>query len=183
MKLCIDAGHGNANKAAGKYDPGACAGGVAEADVTLAWALSGKWVLTQGGVLAWLTRDDDRDPDPVSTRADRAEASGCTHFLSLHANAGPAQASGVETFYRDEADLRFARLVHVAMLAATGLRDRGIRNERETEVGRLAVMGFDGPCALVEIGYLTNKMDRQVMQTRDVRIAFWRALIPELRRL
>lgn len=32
MKLAIDPGHGNANKAAGQYDPGACAGGVAEAD-------------------------------------------------------------------------------------------------------------------------------------------------------
>ncbi len=181
MKLAIDPGHGNANKAAGQYDPGACAGGVAEADVTLAWALTGKWVLGRAGVLVWLTRDDDKDPDPVSTRDDRAESARCTHFLSLHANAGPVRVTGVETFYRDEADLRFARRVHVAMLAATGLPDRGIRNERETQVGRLAVMGFDGPCALVEIGYLTNKRDRQVMLSRDVRLAFWQALAPALK--
>lgn len=184
MKLAIDPGHGMGNRGAGKgYDPGAQAGGISEADVTLSWALTLRWILGKAGIDLWLTRDDDSDEDPVATRAARAQAVRCTHFLSIHANAGPETASGVETFYRDSADRTWAGPLHVATVEATRLSDRGVHPETQTAVGRLAVMGFNGPCALVELGYLTNPGDRRVLQLRERRIAWAAGVLEVLRAL
>lgn len=182
LRLCLDPGHGCSNRRAGAYDPGAVAGGIAEADVVLQWALTLKWVAAQEfRVSLWLTRDDDRDPDPVGTRDDRAEAARCTHFLSLHCNAGGG--SGVETYYRDASDREFARLVHRAALRATGLPDRRLRTEDQSQHARLAVLDFDGPACLVEIGFLDNGTDRARLLDRSVRIAFARELLRGLDRL
>lgn len=181
MKICLDAGHGWENKAAGKFDPGACAGGHKEADITLAWATTANYLLSRAGFDTWMTRTGDHDSCPVSSRDNRATRAGCTHFLSFHCNAGSILASGVETFYRDGADLKWAEIVHAAALAATGLRDRGVRHERETAVKSLAVMAFPGPCALLEIGFLTRKSDRLVIIERDTRIRFAQELIARLR--
>jgi N-acetylmuramoyl-L-alanine amidase len=181
-RLALDPGHGNKNLGMGAgYDPGASSGGIHEADLNLAWALTLNWVLTQGGIDVWLTRDDDADPDPVATRDDRAEAAGCTHFLSIHCNAGPPQATGIETFYRDARDREWAALVHSCALQGLGLKSRGLRGEGESQHKRLAVFDFDGPCALVELGYLTNAADRARLQSRDRRIAFAQALLRALK--
>jgi len=183
MKLALDPGHGFSNKTSGSYDCGACAGGIQEADLALQWALTLKWALVQAGIACWLSRADDRDAAPVGNRDERARAAGCTHFLSIHANAGSILTSGVETFFRDGEDQKFACIVHAACLRATGLRDRGVRNERETAVHRLAVMDFRGPCALVEVGYLTCPRDRRIIAARETRVRFAAELAKRLRAL
>jgi N-acetylmuramoyl-L-alanine amidase len=47
LRLCIDPGHGYSNAEPGRYDTGAVAGGVEEADLVLMWARTGEWVLGQ----------------------------------------------------------------------------------------------------------------------------------------
>ncbi len=182
MRICIDAGHGYANRRAGSYDPGATAAGLAEADITLQWALTLKWVLARAGVPVWLTRDDDRDPAPVATRDDRAEQARCTHLLSIHCNAGGnGKRSGVETFFRDETDRRWAAVVHEAAVRGIGLPDRGVRPEAATAVGRLAVFDFAGPACLVELGYIDSAADRRALTSRARRIAFAEDLAEAIR--
>ena len=180
MKLCIDPGHGYANRRAGVYDSGAVAAGVAEADIVLQIALTGKWLCSQRGIECWLTRDDDRDPTPVGSRDDRAEQAGCTHFLSLHMNAATGTATGTETFYRDSADKAWARKIQSSALAAWGLRDRGLKTEADSQHNRLAVFDFDGPAALLEVGFIDNSLDRGRAQDRDRRIAFCSGLLDNL---
>jgi N-acetylmuramoyl-L-alanine amidase len=171
IKVCIDPGHGMSNKKSGAYDPGAMHGGLEEADVALQIALTLKWALEKAGIATLLTRTNDRGDDPVATRDNRATAAGCTHFLSIHLNSGASGVSGVETFYRDSADREFAMKVHVAAVAASGLPNRGLRPESMTFVQHLAVMDFKGPCALVEVGYLSNPKDRSVVTSRNYRLA------------
>lgn len=181
MKIGLDIGHGNSNRKSGVYDPGACAGGVAEADIALAWGLTCKHVLTQAGFDVWMSRDDDRDPNPISTRDERAERAGCDILISFHCNAGGSAASGTESFYRDAADKALAEKVNRACLVAMGGKNRGVKHESKTQHPRLAVMGFDGACALLEIGFVTNSADRRKMLSRDTRIAFANALVAELK--
>lgn len=166
-----------ANRKSGVYDPGAASGGVSEADQSLLWGLTLKHVLSSAGIEVWMTRTDDRKAASLRDRASKAETEGCTHFLSIHFNAGHVLASGVETFYRDAIDLKFAKLVQSAALKATGLKDRGVKHERETAVGSLSIMGFNGPCALVEPGFITSPKDRKVIQSRDVRVKFANELL------
>lgn len=171
------------NAREGRYDPGASAGGVTEADIALQFALTLKWRLAEAGIPFWLTRDDDRDHTPVGSRDDRARENGCTHFLSLHMNAGSPLANGTETFYRDVADSRFAQVIHPAAVIALGLRDRGIKHESLTARKRLAVLNFPGPAILVELGFITNRGDRWRCLQRDARIAFADALAVQLGRM
>lgn len=176
MRIAIDPGHGFANRRPGLYDPGACAGNVCEADIVLAWALSGKWILNQYGIATWLTRDDDSDPTPVSTRDDRAEQAGCNRLLSLHCNSAGSAASGTETYFRDAADRSWANLCQNAALSALGLRNRGLKTESQSQHSRLAVFDFNGPACLVELGFISNPSDRRRMLDRDCRIRFWTAV-------
>lgn len=178
MKIAIDPGHGNSNRSEGRYDPGAVAAGVEEADVALQWALTGKWILEREfGLSVWLTRDDDSDPAPVGQRDDRAEAAGCSHFVSLHCNAADTSAAtGTETFWRDAADKPFAQAVQDAAVAAMGRADRGLKKESQSQHSRLAVLDFGGPSCLLEIGFVTNAIDRARMLERERRVSFWRAV-------
>jgi N-acetylmuramoyl-L-alanine amidase len=181
VKLCIDPGHGNKNRGNG-YDPGATVGHFAEADIVLHVALTGQWIAkTEYGISTFLTRDDDSDPTPVGSRDDKAEAAGCTHFLSLHCNAATGDATGTETFYRDARDKAFAQQVQASAVAAWGLKSRGLKTEADSQHNRLAVFDFDGPAALLEIGFIDNETDRPRMLSRDRRIAFWRSILTTLK--
>lgn len=181
MKLCIDPGHGMGNRRSGAYDPGATRSPFAEADIVLQWALTGKWVLSRAGIAVFLTRDADADPTPVSTRDDRAEAAGCTHFLSLHVNdADTDTATGTETYYRDMVDRPFALLVQNLAVRTMGRRDRGVKIESASQHNRLAVFDFDGPAALLELGFIGNASDRTAMLLRDNRVRFWESLADAL---
>jgi N-acetylmuramoyl-L-alanine amidase len=182
IKLCIDAGHGYANRRPGVYDPGAVAGSVTEADIALAWAITGQWMARRLGIETYLTRDDDSDPSPVGQRDDRAEASDCTHFISLHCNCATGNATGTETFYRSEADKALAKIAQGAALQALGLADRGLKSESASQHSRLAIFDFDGAACLLEIGFIDRKSDRDKMLLRENRIAFWEKLLGDLTR-
>lgn len=182
MKICLDAGHGFENRVQNRYDPGRVAEGVAEADIVLQWALTGKWVLTQLGIATFLTRDDDSDSVPVASRDNRATAAGCTHFLSLHCNGFSNRAvSGTETFYRGSEDLAWAQLVHKCGLKTLNLYNRGLKTEDQSQQPRLAVLDFVGPGCLLELGFITHTVDRSRMQSRERRIMFWQTLGQEVK--
>jgi N-acetylmuramoyl-L-alanine amidase len=180
MKIALDPGHGHSNKILGAYDPGAVAFGVNEAEIVLAWALTGKWLLEQNRIQVWLSRDDDRDITPVATRAQRAMDAGCTHFISLHCNAGTLLATGTETYYRDTADQQLALIVQDAAVRAVARRDRGVKTESQSQHARLAVLDFRGPACLLETGFITNPWDRARVTNRNVRIAFWKNFIRQM---
>jgi N-acetylmuramoyl-L-alanine amidase len=181
MKLAIDPGHGMSNKRDDVFDSGAVAAGVRECDIALEWALTGKYILPQYGINHFLTRDDNLDEVPVGRRDDMAAAAHCTHFLSIHCNAADGKATGVEVYYRDSSDRAFAQLVLDSLVEATGLKSRGLKRESESQHSRLAVLDFNPPACLAEIGFLDNPHDRSVIRDREVRLKFWAGLCRRLR--
>ncbi len=185
MKICIDPGHGNGNQNGG-YDPGAISAGETEAEIALTWALTGQWMCGQFGVPVFLTRTDDRALDPLETRAIRAKNAGATHFISIHCNAGPLLARGTEAFYRNQQGYTLARYAYQAATINLKLPGRGIKNENQiisdsNRGTRLAVLNFEGPATLLELGFITNPLDRKALKNRDNRVGFWRDLISMLR--
>lgn len=181
MNVCIDPGHGFANRRPGVYDSGAVGFGLCEADVVLALGLSLRWVLRQAGHFVFMTRDDDSDPDPVGTRDDRAEEAHCDVFVSLHCNSADVQnASGTETYYRDAADKVLAARVHAAAVESLGTHDRGLKTEDASQHSRLAILDFDGPACLLELGFLSNAADnarmKRILTSRDWRLSIAIAL-------
>lgn len=169
MKFAIDPGHGMSNASPGTYDPGAVAnvGGTTfqEADIALRYGLALRDKLRAKGHEVFMTRDDATDVAPVTQRAGNAEAAGCDVFLSLHLNSfDSSAANGVEVLYRDDADIAYAAAMRKAVLDASGLKRRD--NKKRTE---LAVLKFDGPAVLIELGFITNDQDRKTLLNPQVR--------------
>jgi N-acetylmuramoyl-L-alanine amidase len=169
MKVAVDPGHGMSNATSGVFDPGAMAqaGGETfrEADFTLRYGLSLKDVLRSRGIEVFMTRDDHEDPAPVGQRAGNAERAGCDVFVSLHMNSADApSANGLEVLFRDGADAAFAKDMHDELVAVTGLRPRGTPQRNN-----LAVLRFNGPAILIELGFISNVRDRTELLNPETR--------------
>lgn len=187
MKIAIDAGHGMGNRSPGVYDPGAVGNGYQEAYIALTWALTGRWVLGRAGIEAFLTRPDAETNTPLSNRVRRALSVGCTHYISLHCNAaGTPVPGGLEVYYRGKEDYPLALEVERCLLRATytpetgGMHSRGLKLEGQSQHNRLAVLDFPGPACLLELGFISNPDDVQILVSRQARIAFWEHLVDAL---
>jgi N-acetylmuramoyl-L-alanine amidase len=182
MKIALDAGHGMSNAKPGVFDTGAdIPGPLDEAGIALQWVLTLKHALTEAGIDVHLIRTGTTDPSPVGSRAREAQEAGCTHFLSVHCDSTPG-ATGTTTIYRPgSGDLAWAKLVHGCAVGALGLRDRGVKDESATKRKRLAVLSFDGPACLVELGFIDTPGDLARMVDRERRIDFARRLVERIR--
>lgn len=177
--VVIDPGHGG-------QDQGACVAGVAEAEVALDIATRVEGRLAATGVVAVLTRGTMSGPD-IAARAALAEEVRADLVLSLHCDrhASPVP-SGVASFYWGDARIgsrsavgaRLAQLVQSEVVARTGLTD--LRTHASTiDMVRLTRM----PAVQVEIGYLTNPLDRDLLSRAEFRDAVAEALVIAVQRL
>ncbi len=160
MKLAIDPGHGMSNRQRGVYDPGGehVEAGFAfhEAEIALRYAIVLRDAVRARGGDVFLTREDARDHAPVAERAGNARLVGADAFLSLHVNTvEDERANGLEVLYRSDASRPLAQALQTALVAVSGLRNRGIKPR-----GDLAVLRFPGPAVVVELGFLGNDGDR-----------------------
>ncbi len=182
MKIAIDPGHGLGNRKREVYDPGACKTHdekCQEADFTLAYALALNYFCKQAGIPRFLTRVSKDHRCPVGQRRLLARNDGCTHFLSFHVNAARDFARGTETLYRDpHKDLPFAQDIQEAVRGALGFRDRGIKERRD-----LAVLKFDGPAALVELGFINNYEEITSLARRETRVLVATAIVRVLEKI
>jgi N-acetylmuramoyl-L-alanine amidase len=153
LLIVLDAGHGG-------RDPGAVYGGVHEADINLA-------VLER---IAPLIEADERLDVRLTRTLDTAVAledriavandAEAALYLSIQSNASAhPDASGVETLVSNRAPLdpslqRLAEVLQNAVVAATGARDRGVRSQD------LYLHRAQMPAALIEIGFLSNDVER-----------------------
>lgn len=164
--ICLDPGHGLANRRPGVYDPGATVTRgtltITEAGVVMAWADELRAHLMARGLHVVRTRVDDSDPCPVGGRARIARHYQADVMISLHCNAADARASGTETFFRGKENAPLAARLNDAVRLALGTKDRGIKTEAQSQHQTLAVMSFQ-PCFLIELGFLDHDSDREKM--------------------
>jgi N-acetylmuramoyl-L-alanine amidase len=162
MKICVDPGHGMSNRSPGVFDPGCThtEGGFRfrEADIVLKYGLTLKDVLRARQIDVFMTRDDDTDHAPVARRARNAKDAGCDKFVSIHVNdVEDERAHGLEVLFNDNANRPLATKMQSALIRATRLRDRGVKQRPD-----LAVLQFRGPAVLIELGFIANDGDRTV---------------------
>ena len=176
--ICVDPGHGMSNSKNNVYDPGAVhtEAGVLyhEATIALRYGLTLKDILRARGVPVFMTRDDETDDAPVGQRATNARNAGCSIYISLHLNSsadGSDGPNGVEVLYRDDADSPLARRLRDAVLQASGLEKRS--NKKRPD---LAVLKFQGPAALIELGFIRNDKDRNTLLNPQKRLAICDAI-------
>ena len=158
-KVVIDPGHGGP-------DPGAVGiGGLRETDVVLDVSLQVSDLLSAKGVKVLMTRKNEIDLDlpPRVAKANRYKANA---FVSIHANASRGKrrdVNGLETFYyTGYRGLSLAKNIHKEIVKVSyGSPDRGVRRSRFFVIRRT-----DMPAALVEIGFVTGRIDARKLKQK-----------------
>jgi N-acetylmuramoyl-L-alanine amidase len=156
MRICIDPGH------SGPVEPGACAGGVTEADVNLQVAKTLAKMLEKAGHKVKLTREDDVEDQELSWRAEEAWSFRADIFICIHCNADAGTAAhGTEVYYYTTSDNghALARCIQAEVVKNCRTEDRGVKtNDRWT-----VLTDTYCPAVLVELAFLTNDKDRELL--------------------
>jgi len=157
FSVVIDPGHGGP-------DPGAIGiGGIRETDVVLEVSKIVKKLLSEKGVKVRLTRKNEIDLD-LPPRVYFANNLNADIFVSIHANASRGRRrdiNGLETFYyKGWRGRSLAKRIQKNILKVSpGSPDRGVKQ------GRFYVIkNTDMPAVLVEIGFLTGRLDARRLE-------------------
>jgi len=155
--VVIDPGHGGP-------DPGAIGiGGIRETDVVLDVSKMVKKLLLEKGVKVKLTRSNEIDLD-LPPRVYFANRSDADIFVSIHANASRGKRrdiNGLETFYYRGWRGRFLakRIQKQILKVSPGSPDRGVKQGRFYVIKNTRM-----PAVLVEIGFLTGRLDARRLE-------------------
>ncbi len=167
FSVVIDPGHGG-------DDPGAIGiGGIRETDVVLEVSKIVQKLLSDKGVIVMLTRKNEIDLD-LPPRVSFANNTDADIFVSIHANASRGKRrdiNGLETFYyRGGRGRLLAKKIQKQILTVSpGSPDRGVKQGRYYVIKNTRM-----PAVLVEIGFLTGRLDaRRLKKTAHrKRLAF-----------
>jgi len=157
IEVVIDPGHGGP-------DPGAIGiGGIRETDVVLEVSKIIKNLLSEKGVKVRLTRTNEVDLD-LPPRVSFANNTDADIFVSIHANASRGKRRdiyGLETFYYRGWRGRFlAKRIQIQILRVSpGSPDRGVKQGRFYVIKNTRM-----PAVLVEIGFLTGRLDARRLE-------------------
>ena len=155
--VIIDPGHGGP-------DPGAIGiGGIRETDVVLQVSKIVKNLLSEKGVKVKLTRNNEVNLD-LPPRVSFANNMGADIFVSIHANASRGKRkdiNGLETFYYRgwRGRLLAKRIQKQILRVSPGSPDRGVKQGRFYVIKNTKM-----PAVLVEIGFLTGRLDARRLE-------------------
>lgn len=103
--------------------------------------------------------------ESLRIRVNEANRWGADYFISIHANASDFQsANGVEAYAYSTRSKGFAlgQKIVEQLSGVTGLRNRGMKTNPSLYVLRRTAM----PAVLVEIGFITNAYEANLMNTK-----------------
>jgi N-acetylmuramoyl-L-alanine amidase len=154
--IVLDAGHGG-------NDPGAVRGDVQEKEVTMAITAKLKKVLEGKGARIVMTRSDDT----FVSLEDRAKITNTVMpnlFLSVHINSLESTSNiyGIETYFQTDQSRPLANRVHQSLVSGLSAPDRNVRKARFYVINHTPV-----PAILAEVGYITNKAERDRLISSD----------------
>ncbi len=155
--IVIDPGHGGP-------DPGAIGvGGLRETEVVLDVSKRVKKLLSEKGVKVRLTRKNEVDLD-LPSRVSIANRTDADIFVSIHANASRGKRrdiNGLETFYYTgwRGRLLAKKIQEQILKVSPGSPDRGVRQGKYFVIKNTRM-----PAVLVEIGFLTGRLDARRLE-------------------
>jgi len=155
--VVIDPGHGGP-------DPGAIGiGGIRESNVVLDVSRIVEKILSEKGVQVLLTRNNEVDLD-LPPRVSFANKTDADIFVSIHANASRGKRrdiNGLETFYYRgwRGRLLAKRIQRQILRVSPGSPDRGVKQGRFYVIKNTRM-----PAVLVEIGFLTGRLDARRLE-------------------
>lgn len=156
--IALDAGHGG-------NDGGTFSGDILEKDITLAVTEYMKELLEQRGAAVIMTRTTDEYVG-LDERANMANQSAAELFVSIHCNSYEDDTSikGLECYYqKDSAEgKKLAENIVGALEAKGNVDSRGAKPENYYVLKHTGI-----PAVLIELGYLSNRSERQQLVSRE----------------
>jgi len=176
VKVALDAGHG---ALLGHARTGAVGNGLVEDDVNPDMCIRIGHYLRKLGAQTLYTRPGV-GLVAIPIRARIARNAGCDMLLSIHCNAGPPSAHGAEVLVVEK-DTRSSRVAEKILqaLIACGIASRGVKWDSQSAHRRLGILRgtyVRMPAALLELGFLTNKADAELLKDRHFRDKAARAI-------
>lgn len=162
--VVIDAGHGGS-------DPGAMRNNVLEKKITLEIAQLVEKNLQAQGATVYMTRKDDTFVS-LSDRVTISNEKKPDLFVSIHINASENETvNGIETHYYKDDSLDFAKQIHKSIMSKIDEKNRGVIKSRF-----YVVRHTTAPSVLLELGFISNEQERELMQTKKRQEAFAEAI-------
>ena len=172
--IVVDPGHGGS-------DPGAVgASGIQEKVINLAVAQRLVALLEEAGAEVIMTRKGDQSVTNLQ-RVEIANQAKGDIYISIHANAyANNESNGTETHYCSEnsyssASRYLAHQLQSELVSALNLRDRGVKQN-----SYYILKNTKMPAALVEMAFLTNPEEEEILKSAEMQtkaaLALYRGL-------
>lgn len=111
---------------------------------------------------SFVTKDDDRDTLSQVIAKIKPNISSTDGILDIHYNAGGAAANGIECIVSDNAStksIKVATEINDIISKVTGLKNRGVKREKDTPRKKLGILNLKGWAVILEVGFITNQGD------------------------
>ena len=165
--IVIDPGHGGSDT--GAIGPQ----NVMEKNVTLAIGKELRNLLTSGGASVIMTRISDNDvahagaagagdKEELAARVAIANKANADLFVSIHADAFSALASGTTTYTYGKKDDNVASLVQANLVAQLKLYDRGVQQS-----DYYVLKNTQMPAILTEAAFISNHKEEKLLANRS----------------
>ncbi|MCW6661159.1 N-acetylmuramoyl-L-alanine amidase [Aerococcaceae bacterium NML201209] len=165
--IVLDAGHGGEDGGAVHEEPY-----TEEKQVALSTTLLIKEALEAKGATVILTRADDSTV-PLEDRVALSEAQQADAFISVHYDrALQDDWSGTTTYYYHEADTLLANSVNHEIAKLSKMHNNGVLFGNY-----LVLRENDRPSVLLELGYMSNLQDIEVLRTEDYQRSVAKAIV------
>lgn len=170
MKICLDYGHNDSG-----WDSGANYNNYREQDITFNIGKLLKIELERNGIEIVETRankGDNLGSDVNSSLKARVEAANNTdadYFISLHCNSSTdSLAHGTETYVVAKGGRaeQLATSVNTAISSLLGTYNRGVKS-----ANYYVIKNTKAPAILIEMGFLSNNEDRQLLLNSQSKFA------------
>lgn len=92
-------------------------------------------------------------------------------IYDIHWNSASSNtATGVEAFVADGASTKSHKIAQGfidVVESITGLKNRGVKTESQSARGRLGILHTKSPATIIEMGFINNKSDRDIIKKWD----------------
>jgi len=157
--IFVSAGHHNA-------DPGAVGNGYREADLTKRLRNIIVANLKARGLQEGKDFIQDDDRETLSEYLKRIQTGDGSVVFEVHFDAGPPTANGCTMIIPNRSwtkeyviEQQFGFELAKLTSSILGVKNRGVKDETQSHVGKLALMREHGINGLLEVGFITNKSD------------------------
>lgn len=193
IHVIIDNGHGGDDQ--GKVG---CFN-IKEKDINLCVGMKVADLLKKKGYVVSMTRVTDRFVS-LEERTGLANQSRADLFVSIHSNGAPSSsAAGIETFcsqqnlfkrgfsknldemlmsgikkieeYRYKKSYELADCLHLKTLMSARVKNEKVPDRKVKNAISQVLLGTDMPCALIEIGFLSNEQEARLLNSSDYQLS------------